>query len=235
MILDGKLAHIECTAWMSSNATSRFSALRSVIFNLATVHESYIAAESEGGQIDDCTFWYKERPQIGLLAAAVWKSGGIALEEYGVQKKRESDQARGRGDLYLKVGRERFECEAKYVWLGCGKGANYEEKFEKSLDAAIKDSKRINGEQSIIAVCFGTVAIRSDSGHAVEGFSQIAKKLKVVTHRQKGSTAFVVMSPVGRSVKGSEGEKCLGLVVAFCEVVNEQSLRVRQAKAHTRP
>jgi hypothetical protein len=63
----------------------------------------------------DLPWWYLERPQIGLLAAAAVKEGAIALEEWGTKKGQKKHKTKtGRNDLWLQhKGREWF-IEAKY-------------------------------------------------------------------------------------------------------------------------
>ncbi len=65
----------------------------------------------------DVPYWYNERATLSTLAAAVWASGGIALEEYRTDRGEDGEGVRkGRGDLYLSVGGEHFIAEAKQHW-----------------------------------------------------------------------------------------------------------------------
>ena len=48
----------------------------------------------------DSAHWYNERATLSVLAAAAWKSGGIALEEYSLRK---HDGRAGRADLWVKM------------------------------------------------------------------------------------------------------------------------------------
>lgn len=60
---------------------------------------------------------YGERPQVGFLAAAIWKAGGVAIEEYEAQKKGVDDlrfRYRGRADLWGTVGEYSYSLEAKH-------------------------------------------------------------------------------------------------------------------------
>jgi hypothetical protein len=63
---------------------------------------------------------WNERPQVGFLAAAVWRAGGVALTEYGVTKQALADRRRrcsGRGDLWAQVGGASHLIEAKHKKL----------------------------------------------------------------------------------------------------------------------
>lgn len=93
------------------------------------------------GSKRDCPWWYHERTAVGFLSAAIWKTGGEAIEEYGTDKKkklrsRRSERGytqRGRGDLMFCVNKEwskenSFVAEAKQT--------------HPSLNATFKQLKR---------------------------------------------------------------------------------------------
>ena len=61
----------------------------------------------------DLPWWYTERANISLLAAAAWLCGGIALEEYPIEKGFCGDNYEGRADLYLTIGEEGYAIEGK--------------------------------------------------------------------------------------------------------------------------
>jgi hypothetical protein len=82
--------------------------LKPVLGRLKELHQEYIDCVP-----GDVPYWYGERPQIGLLAAAVWRSGGVALEEYC--RKRPGRPRKGRCDLFLSIAGIGCECEAKIV------------------------------------------------------------------------------------------------------------------------
>lgn len=71
---------------------------------------------------EDAPWWYGERASISILAGAIWRSGGIALEEYSVRKSnpdnasKKSKHYAGRNDLYFKIGKTDFILEAKQFW-----------------------------------------------------------------------------------------------------------------------
>ena len=83
---------------------------------------------------DDAPYWYNERANISILAGAAWRSGKLALEEFGHEKSDKKGQYRG--DRWM--GR----CD---LWLK-------EKKEEASLSDAIKDandSKQVRGARSV--------------------------------------------------------------------------------------
>ncbi len=77
---------------------------------------------SEHWPADPC-YWYNERANIGVLAAAAWQyDHWISIEEYSTKKirkipsnRRDGANFSGRCDLFLasKNGRSQFACEAK--------------------------------------------------------------------------------------------------------------------------
>ena len=78
---------------------------------------------SERYQYTDCLFWYNERSNVGALAGAIWRIGGVALEEYSSEKQVNTDDRvyQGRRDLYFEYNSNRYLCEAKIKWLKCSK------------------------------------------------------------------------------------------------------------------
>ena len=52
-------------------------------------------------QFSDAMFWFNERANIGALAGAVWRLGGVALEEYSTIKGKGEGEYKGRNDLYF--------------------------------------------------------------------------------------------------------------------------------------
>jgi hypothetical protein len=99
---------------------------------------------------EDVPYWYNERANIGVLAAAAWRCGRIALEEFQHQKidassDGESEDAvqksrNGRCDLWIK-GDDRTEevVEAKFRWLNMN-SEKMAEIAKTCLAAAVKDA-----------------------------------------------------------------------------------------------
>ena len=115
----------------------------------------------------DCHWWHIERAILSSFAAAVWKNGGIALEEYGLEKKRkkQSDKKRkqdrtytGRCDLYFETGKQKFACEAKKITCGIGGKSNPSKTIslvKRELGKACDDAKKIpKDEGRRLGMCF---------------------------------------------------------------------------------
>ncbi len=94
-----------------------------------------------GGQ--DAPYWYNERANVGLVAAAAWRSGGLALEEYPQNKaSRPGGTWQGRADLWLSVETHEFVIEAKQCFPLLNGGTPPKTVVTKLLKAARQDATR---------------------------------------------------------------------------------------------
>jgi hypothetical protein len=190
----------------SLNASKELKSLLPIFKKLRSVHQAYI----DGEDGEDCPYWFSERPQVGLLAAAVWRSGGTALEEYGAHKRRAKDVeiTRGRCDLWIRTREAGFECEAKQLWLNMGnlrtKTPELVEKvFEHKKDglkSAISDVKRLKRSKGL-ALCFVLPVIQTQKFHRLEPY--LHKWVKLVK-RESYWDAFIWIQqnpPLGRKTK----------------------------------
>ncbi len=64
-------------------------------------------AKGRGG---DLAYWNKERANVGFLAAAVWRLGGVTIQEFEVTRPRTKD---AKGDLWFELGGLNCQVEAK--------------------------------------------------------------------------------------------------------------------------
>jgi|GEM_PF-1148943 len=138
------------------------TSLKPVFEKLIYVHQRYIAGEK--GKGDDHPYWYTERPHVGLFAAAVWLSGGTALEEYKTKKSNKHKSNYGRCDLGFRIGKLGFECEAKRLWLALEYNSEnlantiYKHK-QNGLDQVIEDVKKLQNKDGL-GFCFVIPGIR---------------------------------------------------------------------------
>lgn len=65
----------------------------------------------------DLAWWYTERPNISILAGAVWRAGGLAFEEFVGKKDRGKGKYSGRFDALFSLEDRTFVAEAKHHWL----------------------------------------------------------------------------------------------------------------------
>ena len=107
---------------------------------------------------EDCAWWANERASTGILAAAVWTCGGVALEEYTTKKVKKKEQRTGRCDLFVKVGKNKFACEIKQIFPRLKDGqpddiSDVEAKFE----SACEDARNLSPQEGRrLGICFVT-------------------------------------------------------------------------------
>ena len=84
----------------------------------------------------DLPYWWNEAGNVSFLAAAAWNIGGVAIQEYSVDRGQER-LSRGRSDLRLYIPNLELECEmeAKVSWA-------------TGLDMALKDVHASIGQAS---------------------------------------------------------------------------------------
>ena len=126
----------------------------------------YLEANEEG------PFLYRERSQVGFLAAAIWVSGGIALEEWHLEKTKvraeggSGDSYKGRGDLWFTVDSDSAEhpggwyLEAKHDFDFAGTVvARLEDRNRSGLAQAIADASHLIAGSNRIACKFVSILI----------------------------------------------------------------------------
>ena len=92
-------------------------------------------------------WWYNERASLSLFAGAIWRMGGIAIEEFSAKKKVRSpkgdgntEQWRGRIDLQFSYRDNDFVAEAKQAWPKIGRRSKSAAgEIEQALSQARKD------------------------------------------------------------------------------------------------
>lgn len=107
----------------------------------------------------DAPWWYGERASLSVLAGAIWKSGGVALEEYAIERKkdvRHNQRTRrtGRNDLYFNLGGNDFVLEAKILWSNMKSGTPLVD-LRAKLDSAkcdVRSVKDTYGARRLAAV-----------------------------------------------------------------------------------
>jgi hypothetical protein len=154
-------------------ASKELKSLKHVFEELLRVHQDYIDSQFDEKNSDyyDHPYWYTERPNVGLLAAAVWRSGGRALEEFRTNKNGDGKPVYGRCDLWLEAKGTSFECEAKRHWVDlvskktCSPESIFNDKLD-GLEAAKNDVLRLEKRKGL-ALCFVNPGIRSSDGESL--------------------------------------------------------------------
>ena len=127
----------------------------------------------------DVPYWYNERANIGVLAAAAWRCGRIALEEFQYEKidvshNGETDETaqkkwNGRCDLWISDDRSEEIVEAKFKWLNMN-SEKLPELAVSTLDDAVRDAENTKGNDEVnaIGVAFLPLYARVDKVENIE-------------------------------------------------------------------
>jgi hypothetical protein len=102
---------------------------------------------------EDVPYYYGERPSLGLLSAAAWQCGRIALEEFAHEKGYTNQKKQyGRADLWIadESGEEEL-IEAKWAWLCMGEDG-FEAAVERTMGEAMKDAKKTRASTGVRAI-----------------------------------------------------------------------------------
>jgi len=114
---------------------------------------------------DDVPWWYNERAALSLFAGAIWKAGGIALEEFSSEREHfpskdlpEVVLQTGRIDLYFSYRGADFVAEAKQCWPRVGRHAQAAQaEVENALQqaiAAVQTAPEVYGQR--LAIVFAS-------------------------------------------------------------------------------
>jgi hypothetical protein len=117
------------------------------------IHERYCRLV-EG----DAIYWNIERANLAALAAAAWRAGWAALEEFTQDKMQGRSTFLGRADLFLKSPDSQDYVESKIVWPGRGGTRPVNAKGTlRWLEVALTDARAVrvaNGTGTRIGLAF---------------------------------------------------------------------------------
>ena len=117
----------------------------------------------------DCPWWCNERASVNTWAAAVWRAGGKALEEFYDEKIYRRANYQGRCDLYFEFHGHGFIAETKHVWLSAGRRSHSKDSvLKKAQVEACKDVQHIKERRGTrLGIVFAVPYFpKSDSAHA---------------------------------------------------------------------
>ena len=132
----------------------------------------------------DVPYWYNERANIGLLSAAAWRCGRIALEEFQYEKidvtsAEETDvilqkKWNGRCDLWICSDVSEEIIEAKFKWLNM-RSKKIADFATSCLESAVNDAKCTKGNDEIeaIGVVFMPVYAKAEKVGDVEALEKL--------------------------------------------------------------
>ncbi len=124
----------------------------------------------DGMEGDDLPQWYNERSHTGFLTAAVWRMGGIAVEEFSTFREHNNsrngeESSLGQCDLYFSL--ENLDCvvEAKREWV-----SDYTKEDAQRIKARLREATRQlraipKGERAEdgVALCWAIPWLRASS------------------------------------------------------------------------
>lgn len=112
--------------------------LHEIFDSWCDINYEYITAHN----FCDSMYWYNERASVGSLAGAIWRTGGLALEEFSANKSNDENKEMGRIDLYFTQNDICFIAEAKQKFISLSDNINFYAILKNKLDEAIDDTKR---------------------------------------------------------------------------------------------
>lgn len=64
----------------------------------------------------DATWWNNERATLSIFAGAIWRYGGLVMEEFATEKIKKSKSKTGRCDIIFRIRESVYLAEAKQDW-----------------------------------------------------------------------------------------------------------------------
>lgn len=144
---------------------------------------------------NDAIWWYNERASLSSFAGAVWKSGGIAIEEASNPKKsrrRRSKKRRwGRADLSVEHNDSWYALEAKQVWVSVNSSAAVNQ-IKAALSRAKGDVQRVHpyDAQRVAAVFISPWVPQSQKEDIVPLINNFISRLKEEVNYDALATVF---------------------------------------------
>ncbi|POG24522.1 hypothetical protein C2855_05475 [Aeromonas bestiarum] len=181
--------------------------IRPILQQWAQLHKEFIEQE----QYKDCLYWYNERANVSAFSGAVWRSGGVALEEYSSQKGNIDNTVNGRVDLYFSKQTNIAIAEAKMEWLYfCERTrTDLKEKINIVIEKAAKDTKESLGPSGYnlgLGISFVTPYWRT--GYDGSGDIQTLRTLM-----RSYDCAFYAVFESSNDVISSKGNVCNAIVL----------------------
>lgn len=94
---------------------------------------------------NDAPYWYNERTSVGFFAGAIWKCGGIVIEEYSSDKVWEGVKYSSRTDIWFMLDGKQYIAEAKFGFVRLQKGKEKKtiEWVQRLIKSALSDVQLI--------------------------------------------------------------------------------------------
>jgi len=98
---------------------------------------------------DDVPYWHNERADVSILAGAVWRRGGICLEEPATRKARGRSKRPGRADLLFALDGRYYVGEAKRTGATLG-SCEAVQRVQNCLESACQDVRRYQEDADVL-------------------------------------------------------------------------------------
>ncbi len=104
---------------------------------------------------DDLPYWFNERANVGVLAAAAWQAGFVSLEEHQIDKvSSEGSSKKGRNDLYISSEEDDLYIEAKVIFPDISDINKLEQSIDLKMKHAIEATQELEGDIPKAALLF---------------------------------------------------------------------------------
>jgi len=164
-------------------------------------------------------YTYKERTNIGLLAAAATANGWVALEECRAEKKSASseDIYQGRSDLRIWRDEKHHELEAKFlrIALKSTSTTRLDSAAKKSIEDAVRSLPSGAKFDRKIALMFAVPMLTASQYERAssEEIAGLLSKLNEYIRAQAKPDFFASVFPGVAPVSGRPNRKALGVVI----------------------
>lgn len=136
-------------------------------------HNTLVRYENALAEIGDLPYWYGERTNVGLLAAAAIRIEAFPIEEYSISRGKGANRSIGRADLWIRSPNGTtydFEAKQKFVSLNFNKVANI---IRPLLSGAVMDAKELSGRSDFsIGIVFVVPYVSESSQIKLSAFKE---------------------------------------------------------------
>ncbi|MBB5866134.1 hypothetical protein [Xanthomonas sp. 3058] len=169
---------------------------------------------------------YKERTNVGLLAAAATANGWVALEECRSDKyaKTDSDEIyQGRSDLRIWRDKRHHEIEAKFlrVALTSSSTTRLTKASERSINDAARSVESGDKFDRKIAVTFVVPTLTNAQADSLSADTILDHRKRLLEFISKGKPSFTAYAFPGIApAVGSPNRKALGIILFGAEPID---------------
>jgi hypothetical protein len=165
---------------------------------------------------NDVPYWYNERANVSILAAAAWRKGGVAVEEFTVRrgpvvkgKKGKSKSKNHRCDLWFQLLCTRYYAEAKILWPNSLDDQRaFGRQLRRKLGEACRQVRSLAAEEvedadGLLAICFVVPELElvDEDRHGIADFYGQA-----LTVLRDSSAQYVIAAYEVMKTKDNRGE-----------------------------